>query len=196
MALFKGTRQEFDRYIGPLVRNIIQQISRRHKQEIGCCEHCGASGVQLDAAHRHGCERPVLIDKALMDFTSGKVITADLSLVDSKIRDLHNPIEDVILVLCKECHKRYDAEENKNRSLNTLPIKLSPVDVEVFKARLLKKKRAEITIHYIDGRQDVKYWNVKSFKPGSDVMNNLRSRPEFRNGNWQDKAIEKVCVSV
>ena len=140
MAIFKGTRQEFDRYIGPRVRNVIQQISRRHKQEIGCCEHCGASDVQLDAAHRHGFERPTLIKTALKSFTSGGTIRADLTQFDKKIKDLHNPIGNVILVLCKQCHLAYDAEENQVRSANALPIKLNPRNEERVQKKITPKK--------------------------------------------------------
>ena len=196
MAIFKGTRQEFDRFIGPRVRNVIQQISRSYKKEIGCCEHCDAQNVQLDAAHRHGFERPVLIEKALQEFTSDKIITANLSQVDKKIKELHDPIADVILVLCKKCHLEYDKAESILRSANALPIKLIPSNEEEFKKSLLRKRCAKITVHMVNGKSVMKIWNAKSFTNKSDVMTNLRSRAEFRNGNWQDQGIKEVCVTV
>ena len=48
----------------------------------------------------------------------------------------------------------------------------------------------------VNGESETKIWNAKSFTQNSDVMGNLRSRPEFSNGNWQDRGIKEVCVSI
>lgn len=196
MATFKGTREEFNKYIGPHVRNVIQQLSRNYKKEVGCCEHCGAKNVQLDAAHRHGFERPKLIDQALDQYYADGAVVADLIKVENTIKELHDPINDVILVLCKDCHRRYDASEYKDRAAKVLPIKLEPEGESAFKARLLEKKVAKITIYYINGRREYKDWDALNFAANSDVIGNLRSRSEFRNGKWQDRGVKKVTVKV
>lgn len=196
MATFKGTRQEFDRYIGPQIRNLIQYISKKYKASVGQCEHCGAADVQLEAAHRHEYERPKLIDQALEQFYDDGSVVADLIKVENTIKALHDPIDEVILVLCKECHGRYDASDYRDHAAKVLPIKLEPEDEGVFKRLLLHKKIAKIIIHYLNGKSEVKIWSASKFTAQSNIIGNLRSRPEFRNGKWQDRGIKKVTVKV
>ena len=43
MATFKGTIQEFTRYIGPYTRIKVSQIASKHKKLIAKCEECGDS---------------------------------------------------------------------------------------------------------------------------------------------------------
>jgi len=37
MGRFDGTTREFKRYIGPRLRNVVQQITRKQKAAIGAC---------------------------------------------------------------------------------------------------------------------------------------------------------------
>lgn len=62
MASFVGTKEEFKRYVGPMLRNLVQQLTKKHKMEIGKCEHCGTV-ENLEAAHKHGKDRGSLILK-------------------------------------------------------------------------------------------------------------------------------------
>jgi len=77
-----------------------------------------------------------------------------------------------------------------------LPITLNPVDEEAFKNKLLKTRKAEITVYHADGSVKKKVWEANSFTASSGVLNNLRSRAEFRNGEWQARGIERVEVKV
>jgi hypothetical protein len=77
-----------------------------------------------------------------------------------------------------------------------LPITLNPPDEEVFKNKLLKSRKAEITVFHADGSVKRKTWEANSFTAKSGVLNNLRSRAEFRNGAWQAQGIERVEVKV
>lgn len=78
---------------------------------------------------------------------------------------------------------------------HTLPIEQKP-DANSFKTRLLEKKEASIVIHYQDGSVETKKWKANRFTETSDVCGNLRSRPEFRAGEWQRRNISKICVYV
>ena len=49
---------------------------------------------------------------------------------------------------------------------------------------------------YIDGRIEQKPWDASRFSVSSNLFGNLRSRPEFRSGNWQAQGIVKVHVRV
>jgi hypothetical protein len=77
-----------------------------------------------------------------------------------------------------------------------LPIELIPNNIEVFLETLLKTKKATITTFYKNGKQEDKTWNASRMNAESSVIHNLRSRPEFRNPNWQKANIIKVVVEV
>ena len=77
-----------------------------------------------------------------------------------------------------------------------LPIILVPSDPNVFKQQLLRSRVAEIITTFTDGRVEAKIWKAQNFRSSSNVIGNLRSRPQFRAGQWQAKGIEKVMVRV
>src|SRR3989304_4930159 len=100
MASFVGTKEEFKRYVGPMLRNLVQQLTKKHKMEIGKCEHCGTS-KNLEAAHKHGKDRGSLIDSILNNYTNNNVVTIDLANFEQHFRNEHKTIDDTILILCK-----------------------------------------------------------------------------------------------
>ncbi|ACL04389.1 hypothetical protein Dalk_2697 [Desulfatibacillum aliphaticivorans] len=77
-----------------------------------------------------------------------------------------------------------------------LPIALDPEDPEIFKRELLISKRAIIETVYSDGRVEIKNWNASKFSESSNLLGNLRSRPEYRSGNWRKIGIKQVNVIV
>lgn len=77
-----------------------------------------------------------------------------------------------------------------------LPIELIPNDNQEFLSALLKTKTATITTFYKNGTKESKNWSAERMTAKSNVIGNLRSRPEFRNGNWQKANIVKVVVEV
>ena len=79
---------------------------------------------------------------------------------------------------------------------SVLPIELIPNNNEVFLETLLKTKTATITTFYENGTKESKIWNAERMTANSNVIGNLRSRVEFRNGNWQKANIVKVVVEV
>jgi hypothetical protein len=83
-----------------------------------------------------------------------------------------------------------------NYSSDILPIELYPPSESDFKKRLLLTKTAYITTIYKNGKSIQKMWNAQKFMESSNVLGNLRSRPDFRNGRWQKLGIEKVLVSI
>lgn len=60
-----------------------------------------------------------------------------------------------------------------------------PDDQELFKQELLIKKRAEITLRYMDGSTAVLIWDARQFKETSDLMNNIMSKLGHRNDKTQ-----------
>ena len=78
----------------------------------------------------------------------------------------------------------------------TLPIVLDPENSADFLAALLRTKVAWIEVLYSDGRKEVRRWEAPLMRPSSNVIGNLRSRPEFRAGTWQDNGIASLRVSI
>lgn len=213
MSRFTGTTREFKRYIGPRLRNVVQQISRKQKTAIGACEHCGADG-ELSAAHVHGRDRTGIIDMLLGSSESDALVDVDLVEFERAFKREHEPVEKAILVLCSICHRKYDtvpasqavvkpAAESANKQpprvysgSDVLPISLVPARPADFKVRLLERKEAVVEVLYGNGSVDSRPWNASRFSESSNLFGNLRSRPEFRQGVWQESGIVKVRVRV
>ena len=80
---------------------------------------------------------------------------------------------------------------------NTLPITLDPPNSADFKVALLRTKRAWIEESYNDGRKEkVRPWIAQAMGPSSNVLGNLRSRPNYRQGAWQRAGIASLHVSI
>lgn len=136
MAIFEGSLKEFNYYIGPIARNIIQQITKGLKKG-KCCEICHRDDVELQAAHVHGEERIQIIEFLLK---KNYKISDDLYRVNlkdfvEKFKQYHYPIEKHFLFLCDPCHKTYDSKGKDATSLLELQnylLGLSPEEKEKF----------------------------------------------------------------
>lgn len=212
MPVFTGTSQEFKRYIGPRLRNLVQIITKKHKATVAACEHCG-SDKDLEAAHIQGRDRNQIIDQLLVAGSSAHVLTVDLEKFEMDFRREHDPVEKAILILCRQCHAKYDSDSNRALSSGAmgtgaatiasreskpgmLPITLDPPQPAEFKRQLLAQRRAEIVTYFGDGRIERRPWDASRFLESSNVLGNLRSRPEFRQGAWQAAGVCKVHVCV
>jgi len=213
MASFIGTNKELRRYIGPRLRNLVQQITKNHKTNAAACEHCGNS-ENLESAHILGRDRNDIIDLVASEYTFNGITTIDIGVLEEKFITEHEPFEKSILILCRSCHRKYDAknqiiiqsrssatESTKNTQELTiendlLPITLDPSNPEDFKKELLISRAAEILRYYSDGRIESTPWNASRFKITSNVLGNLRSRPDFRSNNWKSIGLVKIHVKV
>ena len=86
------------------------------------------------------------------------------------------------------------AQVSKTVPSSCVSIILHPGNISAFKNGLLKSKKAEVTLKYKDGRTDVKTWNANKFTPASDLMNNIRSHPWYRNG--KANGLEQVELRI
>lgn len=200
---FTGTNQEFKRYIGPWLRNLVQMITKKHKATVAACEHCGVV-EDLESAHIQGRDRNQIIDRLIAAGSSAHVLTVDLERFENDFRREHDPVEKSILILCRQCHVKYDSGGRRRSSRSAtgisaadiLPVTLEPPQPAEFKRKLLTSRRAEIVTYYRDGRVEHCPWEASRFSENSNVMGNIRSRPEFRQGTWQAAGIAKVHVCV
>ena len=82
------------------------------------------------------------------------------------------------------------------RQGSTLPITLDPRNSADFLDALLRTQEAWLEVSYNDGRKEVRRWDASLMRPSSNVIGNLRSRPEFRAGSWQENGIASLRVSI
>ena len=119
--IFEGSLEDFNRFVGPKLRNVIQNFTRfeRNAQK-GVCEYCGKTATPLQSAHKEGEERPEIIKKILEDHFSIRKnwYRVDLSKFEEHFKDAHTPIRDHIFFLCAECHDKYD----KKKTITTFDI--------------------------------------------------------------------------
>lgn len=204
---FICTYEEFHKYMGAWVRNTVNRISRKEKESHnGMCQHCQNSFKILEAAHVHGKGRKALTYRVFNSFPEHNGLTQiDLNDFEQRIINIHKPIEDTFLFLCKECHKKYDKHQKisvpvkrkvKEEKTGVLPIYLEPNDEISFRKKLLRHKKTVIHIEYKRGHSEERVWAANSMKSTSGIFANLRSRPEFRQGEWQKRGIKEVHVKV
>lgn len=122
----------------------------------------------------------------------------DGELIDAVLKDLKIEIssKNKIAETNSNHIKQYSQPKESLYSSTILPIELNPKDEREFKRKLLINRRAYITSIYADGKKEKKIWNIRKFDESSDVIGNLRSRPEFRIKEWPKRGIIKVFVSI
>ena len=112
MAEFTGTLKEFTDFIGPITRNLVCNMARKHKKHT-TCRHEGCNKRKpLEAAHIKGKERITIIANILSDYQldNKNLYKVDLKEFKNKFIEAHTPIDEVIIPLCKEHHVLYDKE--------------------------------------------------------------------------------------
>jgi hypothetical protein len=140
MASFVGTTEEFKRYIGPMLRNLVQQLTKKHKLEVGKCQHCSSSEM-LEAAHVHGKDRGTIIDKILNNYTSNEIVTIDLANFEQHFRNEHKIIDVTIIILCRSCHSKYDSVQPVQDNVEFKKKEIENTSFHVENSNLSRKKR-------------------------------------------------------
>lgn len=130
MAFFEGSYDEFNKYIGPLARNVVQKMTKDYKGG-KVCEMCHKSVKELDAAHIHGEERKQKIFFILnSNYKVGSGYRVDLNDFFIKFKESHLPIEKHFKFLCKECHKKYDSERRHMPSIEAAKKHLDSLSID------------------------------------------------------------------
>ena len=111
--------------------------------------------------------------------------------------DLNDVLEgNPLLIISRESPRAVARSARIGEQGAVLPITLDPPDSDDFLSAILWTKEAWIEVSYQDGRREVRHWRATQMKPTSNVIGNLRSRPEFRNEAWQKFGIASVRVSI
>ena len=127
MANFEGSIPEFIKFIGGYSRNKVQYITRKHKLKIKKCEECSSRTKKLDAAHTQGNGRKKIISDILKYFYVNENVYIDLQEFENLFIEAHEPIENTIKILCKDCHLKYD---NNKVNKENIELKIKPKSTE------------------------------------------------------------------
>jgi hypothetical protein len=146
-------------------------------------------------AQQIACEALLIVNDSFREIILDPVIavssdvadTSELVLRSYQLLSIFEPVADP--AAATRATGRTDAD-----GAEVLRFEFDPDPPAVFKARLLETKMARVTIHYRDGRTEDRIWNAPNFKQSGNLLGNLRSRPEFRKGEWQRRKI--TCVSL
>lgn len=134
-----------------------------------------------------------LLRSYLLDSYSADVVSDVMSLINITVQVKK---QSSISVPQISNHVTVESSRQMESSEGTLEIKLIPASPDQFKILLLQKKHATITVYYADGRVDKRSWDANKLTESSNIMGNLRSRPDFRNGEWQKLGIVKVICEI
>jgi len=105
MATFIGTLAEFNKFVGPKIRNLVQRKTKKYKGSQLNCSGCGEL-KELQAAHAFE-TRLEVIAKVLKQYSNGGEIRCDLKKAEDAIWAEHG--NDSFVYLCEPCHKKFDA---------------------------------------------------------------------------------------
>jgi hypothetical protein len=202
MAQFTGNIKDFERFIGPRLRNIVQtSIAKSYKIEVGKCQTVGCeSKHSLEAAHVHGSDRQTLMRKAYKKYIKGnQLVNLDLVKFEDEFVGLHKKRDKVFKILCSDCHRKYDRgtpliKLSRKSRTEKLPVSFYPENIDEFRLLLIQYKGATVKITYKNGKTINKLWRVAKLNGNSDIKNNLLSRTELRNPHQAN--IRRVDVSI
>jgi len=211
MAKFTGNIDEFKKYMSGYCRNTVQILSKKYTKDIGKCENVECTNKKdLQAAHSKKSDRQNIINDAIKASTSNYSQTEDLEIdlteFEKYFIEAHQPICDVVYILCRKCHTAYDhdllSDKNFKKVLSkrildgTLLIELKPKYAPTFKKAFLEKKKAYIYKFTSEGNSECVEWNTKRFSKDSDLWNNIRSQPDLRRERWEEDKLTNVLISI
>jgi len=138
------------------------------------------------SAQRIACEAFLVVNDAFREIVLDTIIavatdvadTAELFLRSYQLLSIFEPAAN--RTAGSRATGRSDADDGE-----VLRFEFDPSPADAFKAQLLDTKMARMTIHYQDGRTENRIWTAENFKESANLLGNLRSRQQFRKGEWQ-----------
>jgi hypothetical protein len=119
LARFIGTIDDYEKYIGPRIRDIVKTLAKNEREKRqGVCEFCKKK-AELQSAHKHGKGRKTLIYEALKKYNNGSYIDVDIEKCENEIINLHKPVDQIFYFLCFECHRKYDSSFTEIEEIGT-----------------------------------------------------------------------------
>ena len=201
---FIGTREDFNKYLGGFCRNLVQKITKPYKASIGRCESCGITDRQLDAAHVHGKERKEIINRILNDYDHRGKLNVNLEEFEEKFITQHQPIEDVIKILCKDCHRKYDGQTDQNekpkyQESNSMKITSYQSSRLLFKKSVIEPLQMDekFSIHVTDGNETFTMSKAEFYQTFHNVAysDSYSQRGSYSYSKTPDKAYKYLSTT-
>lgn len=122
MALFEGTLEEFERFIGPATNKVVTKLGKQLKKSQKSCQNSTLEGVSsnsencgkyksLDAAHfsHKELDRKSIIKNILNNnFKKDEIYSVKLDHFLSLYEQEHFPLNEKLIMLCRQHHSAYD----------------------------------------------------------------------------------------
>jgi hypothetical protein len=144
------------------------------------------------SAHQIACEASLVVNDSFRQEVLDPIIAVATDVADTSELFLRSyQLLRIFEPAAPRTVSRLDAD-----SAEVLRFEFDPSPPDAFKARLLETKMARMTIHYQDEHTEDRIWNAAIFKESSNLLRNLRSRPGFRNGEWQRRKISYVSLNI
>lgn len=92
-----------------------------------------------------------------------------------------------------------EAGKNARRSIaagDALPIDYEVTPPSEFLAKFLEAGVAFIEEHYADGHTQIRQWKARKLTPRSNLVANIRSKPEYRYGKWQAAGLCRLVLRL
>ena len=155
------------------------------------------AGMLTEEQHPHAELQKAIRQASWFLFFADNPVCNPPEFVCDPLMDLDQVLEGrPLLVLRHEPRTCRSGRTRRAGGTATLPIDLEPPDPREFLAAVLHTKEAWLQVSYSDGHKEVRRWDARKIGPSSNVLGNLRSRPEFRAANWQRNGIARLQVSI
>lgn len=180
--------EDFNRYVGPKLRNVIQTFTKAEKsKQNGVCEYCDEQAV-LQSAHREGEERPEIIKRLLKNYEVSKDwYRIDLTQFENDFKKAHTPIRDHIFFLCSKCHDEYD----KKKTITTQDIEQKRIRNQFNKK--IFDKLDELLEYNKMLVGDTSKWKY-DFKDGLNLRKNVLFSSNSVNRDRMNSAIQEWAI--
>lgn len=205
MAKFEGTFLEFEKFIGPTTNKIVTRLGKQLKKNQKSCQNHAIQGEscgiwkRLDAAHfsHKNKDRKSMIEEILktnfISTHSTEIYTVDLELFLNKFNEVHTPLQDNLIMLCRKHHRQYDII-NKDAS-NTEVLEEEYDDTEIVENESNKDVEIEqhVVLNNLNDKHDKKLVKeaIINYLNIYDVNKENCSFAKFGNKKWQFDIIEK-----
>lgn len=182
---------------GPLPLRVVFASPRVGRPYVAALEEGMRALEEFLAAEQIVCETSLIINEHFREIVFDPVLaiatdvadTSELFLRSYQLVKLFEPRKTVVM-------SPPIAERGVSGPAEMLEFRFDPGPSDRFKTELLRTKTADVTIHYQDGRSEQRVWNAPHFQESSNLLGNLRSRPEFRQGEWQRRGISSVVLKI
>jgi hypothetical protein len=184
MARFIGSIYDYEKFLGPRIRNIINTLAKNERDSRnGICEFCGKE-TELQSAHKHGKGCKEIIWHVLEQYRNAPYIDVYIEKCETEILLLHKPINEFFHFLCVDCHRKYDSDkgiiQNTTNVANTTFNNAVSIDNDIIFHSNINDDRVNSELNKVQRRIDG--WFTKKTQINSKILYTFLKIYEENNG--------------